>query len=142
MGLDDPTSKMSKSESAPGHAIGLLDSPDEVRAKLKRAATDSSREIRFDENRPGVNNLLVIYEAFTGQEREDIEARFEGKGYADLKNDLSDAVIEGIRPLQEKYRQIEKEPGHLYAMLKECADKVRPIADSTLRLVMERVGLG
>ena len=142
MGLDDPTSKMSKSETAHGHAIGLLDSPDEVRAKIRRAATDSSRIIEFDESRPGVNNLLVIYEAFTERKREDIEAHFEGKGYADLKRELSDVVIEGIRPLQERYHQIRKEPGYLDAMLKEGAGKVRPIADRTLRRVMDKVGLG
>ena len=142
MGLDDPTSKMSKSETAHGHAIGLLDSPDEVRAKIKRAATDSSRIIEFDESRPGVNNLLVIYEAFTERKRKDIEAYFEGKGYADLKRELSDVVIEGIRPLQERYHQIRKEPGYLDAMLKEGAGKVRPIADRTLRRVMDKVGLG
>lgn len=142
MGLDDPTSKMSKSVTTPGHAIGLLDSPDDVRAKFKRAATDSKREIVFDENRPGVNNLLAIYEAFTGEKRHEIESHFEGKGYADLKNELSDAVIEGLRPLQERYRRIEKEPGHLSSMLKEGADKVRPMADRMLRLVMEKVGLG
>ena len=144
MGLDDPTSKMSKSKSkdAHGHAIGVLDSPDEVRAKIKRAATDSSRIIEFDESRPGVNNLLVIYEAFTERKREDIEAHFEGKGYADLKRELSDVVIEGLRPLQERYHQIRKEPGYLDAMLKEGAGKVRPIADRTLRRVMDKVGLG
>ncbi len=142
MGLDDPTSKMSKSETGQGHAIDLLDSPDEIRGKIRRAATDSSRTIEFDESRPGVNNLLVIYEAFTERKREDIEAHFDGKGYADLKRELSDVVIEGLRPLQEKYREIRKEPGYLDAMLKEGADKVRPIADRTLRRVMDKVGLG
>ncbi len=142
MGLDDPTAKMSKSVDVPGHAIGLLDSPDEVRAKIRRAATDSSRVIEFDETRPGVNNLLVIYQAFTERKREDIEAHFEGKGYADLKRELSDVVIEGIRPLQERYHRIRKEPGYLDAMLKEGAVKVRPIADGTLRRVMDKVGLG
>lgn len=142
MGLDDPTSKMSKSEGAPGHAIGLLDDPDEIRAKFRRAATDSNRRIEFDDARAGVNNLLVIYQAFTGLSREEIEAQFDGKGYADLKDALSDVVIEGLRPLQEGYDQISKDPGYLDTVLRDGADKVRPIAERTLKLIMERVGLG
>ena len=104
MGLDDPTNKMSKSEEAPGHAVHLLDPPDVIRSKVMKATTDSLREIRFDEDRPGIYNLLVIYELFTGMSRSDIEARFEGKGYADLKRELGEAVVEGLRPLQSRYQ--------------------------------------
>jgi tryptophanyl-tRNA synthetase len=91
MGLEDPTKKMSKSEVGPGHIIYLLDSPDDIRAKIMRATTDSLREIRFDESRPGICNLLVIYELFTKLGRKEIEARFEGKGYVDLKRELAEA---------------------------------------------------
>jgi tryptophanyl-tRNA synthetase len=93
MGLDDATKKMSKSETNSGHAINLLDSPDAIRAKVMRATTDSQRGVHFDENRPGLYNLLVIYEIFTGLSRPDIEARFEGRGYADLKRELGGGAV-------------------------------------------------
>ena len=142
MGLDDPTQKMSKSEEQPGRAISLLDSPDDMRNKIMRATTDSLREIRFDENRPGVNNLLVIYEQFTGQGRKEIEARFEGKGYADLKRELAEVVVDGLSPMQTRYRDLTADPSHIERLLAEGAGKVRPIAEKTLALVKDRVGLG
>jgi len=142
MGLDDPTKKMSKSEDNPGHAINLLDSPDEIRAKIKRATTDSRREIRFDEKRPGIHNLLVIYEIFSGLSRAEIEARYEGKGYAHLKKDLGEVVVEGLKPLQSRYQELTAEPGHIDSLLAEGASRVRPLAEKTLALVKSRVGLG
>jgi tryptophanyl-tRNA synthetase len=142
MGLDDPTKKMSKSETAPNHAIGLLDTPDVIKAKLSRATTDSQRDIVFDENRPGVYNLLVIYEALTGMNKKEIEAHFAGKGYAALKKEIGEVVVEGLRPLQTRYKELTADPSYLDSLLKEGADKARPIADKTLKLVQERVGLG
>jgi len=142
MGLDDPTKKMSKSEDNPGHAINLLDSPDEIRAKIKRATTDSQREIRFDEKRPGIYNLLVIYELLSGLSRAEIEARYEGKGYAHLKKDLGEVVVEGLKPLQSRYRELTAEPGHIDSLLAAGASRVRPLAEKTLALVKSRVGLG
>jgi tryptophanyl-tRNA synthetase len=142
MGLDDPMKKMSKSETAPNHAIGLLDSPEVIKAKLSRATTDSQRDIVFDENRPGVYNLLVIYEAFTGQNKKEIEAHFAGKGYAALKKELGEAVVEGLRPLQTRYKELTADPAYIDSLLKKGADKARPIAEKTLKLVQERIGLG
>jgi len=142
MALDDPTQKMSKSEEQAGRVINLLDSPDDMRGKIMRATTDSLREIRFDENRPGVNNLLVIYEQFTGRGREEIEARFEGKGYVDLKRELAEVVVEGLRPVQARYRELTADPAHIDRLLAEGADKVRPTAEKTLALVREKVGIG
>lgn len=142
MGLDDPTSKMSKSEMNSGHAINLLDSPDEIRTKVMRATTDSLREIRFDENRPGIYNLLVIYELFTGLSRPDVEARFQGKGYADLKRELAEVIIDGLSPLQSRYRELMAEPTYLNSLLTESASKIRPLAEKTLNSVKDRVGIG
>lgn len=142
MGLDDPTRKMDKSETAPGHAINLLDPPDVIRSKLMRATTDSLKEIRFDGNRPGVYNLLVIYELFSGKSRQEIEAHFDGKGYAALKKELGDVVVEGLRPLQERYRKLTADPSHIDSILADGADRARPMAEKTLALVKERVGLG
>ena len=142
MGLDDPTGKMSKSESTSGHAINLLDSPDEIRSKVMRATTDSLREIRFDENRPGIYNLLTIYELFTGLSQADIEARFEGKGYSDLKQELAEVIVDSLSPLQTRYRELIADPTYLGSLLTEGASRVRPIAEKTLSLVKERAGLG
>lgn len=142
MSLEDPTQKMSKSETGSGSALYLLDSPDEIRAKVMRATTDSLREIRFDESRPGICNLLVIYELFTKLGREKIEARFEGKGYADFKKELAAVIIERLSPLQARYRELTADPTCIDALLAEGAAKVRPTAEKTLALVKERVGLG
>jgi tryptophanyl-tRNA synthetase len=142
MGLDDPTAKMSKSAEGSGHAINLLDPPDVIRAKIMRATTDSQREIRFDESRPGVNNLLVIYELFSELPRAEIEARFEGKGYADLKRELAEVVVGGLAPLQARYHKLVADPAQLDNLLAAGADRLRPVAESILARVKERVGLG
>ena len=142
MGLDDPTSKMSKSETRQGHAVALLDSPDDIRAKIMRATTDSLREIRFDESRPGIHNLLIIYEGFAELGRPDIEARFEGKGYADFKRELAEMIIEGLRPLQSRYRELTADPIHIDSLLTEGPSRLRPVAEKTLAIVKSKVGLG
>ena len=141
MGLDDPTKKMSKSDSASGHAINLLDKPDAIRNKISRATTDSLREIRFDEDRPGVSNLLVIYGLFTGDSRQDIESHFEGKGYSDLKRELAEVVIEGLAPLQKRYAELTANHTYIDSLLTEGADKARPLAEKTLARAKERIGL-
>ncbi len=142
MGLDDPTKKMSGSEMGAGHSIALLDPPEVIRAKIMRATTDSLKEIRFDENRPGIYNLLTIYHSFTGQSQNEIESKFEGKGYRDLKKELAEVVIEGLRPIQERYRELTAESGRIDAILKEGADKARPLANKMLAEVNKKVGLG
>ncbi len=142
MGLDDPTKKMSKSETNPGHAVQLLDPPDIIRGKIMRATTDSLREIRFDEARPGIYNLLVIYQLFTGEEKAVIEARFEGKGYGDFKKALADVVIEGLRPLQDRYRELTADPANIDSLLAAGASRARPMADKKLIEVKNKVGLG
>ena len=142
MGLDDPTSKMSKSEERPGHAVHLLDPPDAIRSKIMKATTDSLREIRFDESRPGIYNLLVIYELLTKRSRPDIEARFEGKGYSDFKRELAEVTIEELRPLQSRYQKLMADPTYIDSLLAEGASKARPMAENTLNLVKDKVGLG
>jgi len=142
MGLENPTKKMSKSEGGEGNTINLLDSPDEIRSKIKRATTDSFREIRFDESRHGIHNLLVIHELFTGEKRGDIETRFEGKGYADLKNELAEVVVEGLRPVQSRYKELTEDPEHMDTLLSKAADRIRPTADRVLTKVKERIGIG
>jgi len=142
MGLDDPTKKMSKSETSPGHAVLMLDSPDDIRAKVIRATTDSQREIRFDENRPGIYNLLVIYESFAKKSRDEIEAMYEGKGYAVFKKELAEVIVEGIRPVQTRYKELTADPTYIDSLLAKSAERLRPIAQKTLNLVKERMGIG
>jgi tryptophanyl-tRNA synthetase len=142
MGLDDPTKKMSKSETASGHAIDLLDTPDAIRAKIMRATTDSLKEIRFDASRPGIFNLLTIYHLFSRRSQKDIEAQFEGKGYSDFKEELAEVVIEGLRPLQERYRELTADPTHIDSILADSANRARPIAEKVLAEAKRKVGLG
>ena len=142
MGLDEPTKKMSKSEAQPYHAIYVLDTPDTIQTKIMRATTDSLREIRFDAGRPGLYNLLVIYELFTGHSRPEIEARFAGKGYADFKRELAEVIIEGLRPLQARYRDFATDPASLDALLTAGAARMRPIAEQKLTAAKNHVGLG
>jgi len=142
MGLDDPTKKMSKSEDSRVHAIHLLDSPDDIQSIVMKATTDSLKEIRFDERRPGIYNLLVLYELFSNVQRTEIEARFEGKGYADLKRELSEIIIEGLRPLQSRYRELTDDPSYIESVLSEGALRIRPRAEKVLTQVKTLMGLG
>ncbi len=142
MGLDNPLKKMSKSEDEYGHAIYLLDSPEDIRSKIMKATTDSLREIRFDEDRPGINNLLVIYELFTKEKREAIEARFSGKGYIHLKRELSEIIIERLKPIRSQFRVFMEDSNYMNNVLIEGSEKIRPIAQAVLRSVKDRVGIG
>jgi len=139
--LDDPSKKMSKSDANPGHAVNLLDSTDAIRSKIMKATTDSKREICFDEKRPGIYNLLVIYELFSKMSRKEITARFEGKGYAQFKNELAEAIIEGLRPLQLRYRELTADPHYLDSLLAEGSARVKPVAEKTLSAVQKAIGL-
>ncbi len=139
MSLDDPTKKMSKSE--PNSYVSLIDPPEVIRKKLARATTDSERLIRFDENRPGVFNLLSIYELLTGQTRQAIEAHFEGQGYKELKSEVGEALIAELEPIQRRYHELMSDPAQLDAILDDGAARVRPLAQKTLHEVMTRMGL-
>jgi tryptophanyl-tRNA synthetase len=142
MGLDDPTKKMSKSETGQGHAINILDAPDEITKKIKRATTDSLRDIVFDEKRPGVYNLLTIYELLSGMKRDEIVAHFAGKGYGILKQELAELVVEKLKPLQQKYREVTSDPAYIDNILNTGVEKVRPIAEKVVKAVKDKVGLG
>lgn len=141
MGLSNPEKKMSKSEEKKEDSIFLLDTPDQIRAKVKRATTDSLREIRFDEKRPGINNLLTIFQLLTGKERGEIENSFEGKSYKDLKEQLAEVVIETLHPLQERYHELTGEKGHLEAMLARGAERAEAHAENKLQQIYKKIGL-
>ncbi|HYH85745.1 MAG TPA: tryptophan--tRNA ligase [Pyrinomonadaceae bacterium] len=137
--LDDASKKMSKSDENVNGSIMLADDADTIRRKFKRAVTDSGTEIRFDASRPAITNLLTVYQLLTGKPPEEIEAHFEGKGYAHLKSELAEATIEFLRPFQERMRAISDE--ELHEILSEGAEKARVIARETLRAVRERMGI-
>jgi tryptophanyl-tRNA synthetase len=139
MSLADPSKKMSKSDENDHSRIGLLDDADAIRRKFKRAVTDSGTEIRFDEARPAITNLLTIYQLLTGKTADETEANFEGKGYAQLKSELADATIEFLRPFQERARSISDE--ELRRVFAEGRERARAIASATVAEVKRRVGL-
>lgn len=144
MGLDDPSTKMSKSvgEQVAGHAIGLLDPPEVIRKAIMRAVTDSGSEVRFDQASPGVLNLLTLLEVLSGESRSVIESRYTGRGYGYLKKDVAEVVIASLAPIQERWQQIMTDTGHLDAVLDTGAERARSIASSVLDRVKEAVGLG
>ena len=119
-----------------------LMAPEVIRKKISRATTDSLKSIQFDESRPAINNLLVLYEACSGMDRKSIEAHFEGKGYGDFKKDLADVIIARLEPIQKKYRELTSDKEYIKTLLRTSADTLSPIADKTVSSVKKKVGLG
>jgi len=139
MSLSDPKKKMSKSDDDPAGCVMLLDDADSIQRKFKRAVTDSGTEIRFDNTRPAITNLLTIFQLLTSQSPDEIESHFADKGYAQLKQELAEITIEFLRPLREKVESIsEKELG---ATLEQGKHKAQGIAQATLEAVMARLGI-
>ena len=141
MALDDPAKKMSKSAGSEASYIALLDTPDVIRRKIKRAVTDSGTEVRPGPDKPALSNLLEIYRIFSGETEEAIVERFAGKGYADFKADLADVVVDGLTPLQARVRELEADRGFVFGVLKDGAERAEAIAGRTMQRVRERVGL-
>jgi tryptophanyl-tRNA synthetase len=139
MSLDDPAKKMSKSDDNPNSAVLLLDDAEAVRRKFKRAVTDSGTEIRFDETRPAITNLLTIYRLLTGKSPEEIESNFAGKGYGQLKAELADVTIEFLTPFQERVRGISDE--QLDHVLASGSERARELSRTTLDEAKARMGL-
>ncbi len=139
MGLDDPKVKMSKSHQGANHAIFLLDEPDIIVKKIKKAATDSTGVIAFDEKREGIFNLLNIYMLLSDESPENIEERFKNKGYGDFKKELAEVVIQSLKPIQEKYKEISDD--EVKAILNGGAKKARPLARATYQKAKELMGL-
>ncbi|NHB33769.1 tryptophan--tRNA ligase [Helicobacter pylori] len=139
MGLDDPKVKMSKSHQGANHAIFLLDEPDIIVKKIKKAATDSIGVIEFDETREGVFNLLNIYMLLSNESPEKIEERFKNKGYRDFKKELAEVVIQALKPIQERYQEISDD--EVKAVLNCGVEKARPLARATYQKAKELMGL-
>jgi tryptophanyl-tRNA synthetase len=141
MGLQEPTSKMSKSGDAETDAIYLLDPPDVITRKIKRAVTDLGNEIRFDiPNKPGVSNLMSILGAIRGESFDSIAQRYVGKGYGHLKTEVADAVVESLAPVQARYHEIRADTEGLRRVLRDGAQRASAKADATLKRVHEALG--
>ena len=140
MSLQEPDKKMSKSDSNDNAKIMLNDSPDAIMRKFKRAVTDSEAKVCVGENKAGINNLIGIYSAVTGKTADEITAEFEGKGYGDFKTKVGEAVVEELRPVQEKFNMYISDKAQLETIYKEGAEKAAWMANRTLSKVMKKVG--
>jgi tryptophanyl-tRNA synthetase len=143
MGLQDPTAKMSKSNEAETDAVYLLDPVDTIARKIKRAVTDmdASMGVRYDiENKPGISNLMSMLSATTGESFESIVQTYDGKGYGKFKQAVADAVVECLKPVQEKYREVRADTAGLRRVLKAGAEAASARADLTLARVHEVLG--
>ena len=145
MDLLNPTSKMSKSDDVGNGRVCLMDAPEDIMRKFKRAVTDSDTDehcVRYDlENKPGVANLMQIYASCTGRGFEAIENEFTGKGYGAFKLAVGEAVVETLRPIREQAQLLMKDKGYLEDLCKTGAEKASYIANKTLRKVYKKVGL-
>ena len=141
MSLQNPTSKMSKSDEDTNASIYLMDDPDAIIRKFKRAVTDSDSCVRFDQDvKPGISNLMNIYGAITGQTMEEIQAEFEGKGYGDFKMRVGEAVVEELRPLQTRFKELSNDKAYIDSIIKKNAETANYLATKTLRKVQKKVG--
>ena len=140
MDLQDPSSKMSASAASQQGVLRLADEPDVLRKKIRSAVTDSGREIVARDDKPEISNLLTIMSVATGRDVSALEAGYEGKGYRDFKGDLAEAVIEFLRPIQERYTALRGDPAELARQLEIGAGKAQAVAAKTLQTVYERVG--
>lgn len=141
MSLQDPSKKMSKSDENVNGSIYLMDDPDTIVRKCRRAVTDSESEVRYSEQKPGVSNLLEIYSSCLGKSMEEAEKDFAGKGYGDFKMAVAEAVISVLKPLQEEYSRLQKEKDYIDSLIKENDEKAAYFANKTLRKVKKKLGL-
>ena len=141
MSLAEPTQKMSKSDENENAVVRILDAPDAIMRKFKRAVTDSDSSIIYDpENKPGVSNLLTIYSCFSGKTIEEAEREFDGRGYGDFKTAVGQVCCEKLIPVQEEYRRILADKAYLEEVMKKGADEASYYARKTLSKVRRKLG--
>ena len=142
MGLQDPTSKMSKSSTLPNDTILLIDTPEEIMKKVKKAVTDSEGIVKYDEkNKPGISNLMEIYGIITNKSMEEIEKEFEGQGYGTFKVAVAEAIIKELEPFRNKYNELMANPTLLEEIYNKGAKKASEVASKTLKDVYEKIGI-
>lgn len=140
MSLQDPSKKMSKSDENTNASIYLMDDADTIIRKFKRAVTDSEAAVRYREEQPGIRNLIDIYCACTGKTPEETEKEFDGKGYGEFKLAVGEAVVDVLKPVQERFGELLKDKGYIDGIIKENAEKADYYAAKTLRKVQKKVG--
>lgn len=140
MSLQDPARKMSKSDENPNGSIYLMDDPDTIMRKCKRAVTDSEASVRYRDEQPGVKNLIDIYCACTNKTPEEVEKEFDGKGYGDFKMAVGESVVSVLKPIQERFEQLLKDKAYIDGVIKENGEKANYYALKTLRKVQKKVG--
>lgn len=140
MSLQDPTKKMSKSDDNANASIYLMDDADTVMRKCKRAMTDSLGQIAYNDDQPGIKNLIDIYSACTGKSANEVVAEFDGRGYGDFKMGVGETVADILRPLQEEVARLEKDKAYIDSVIKNNAEKANYYATKTLRKVQKKVG--
>jgi tryptophanyl-tRNA synthetase len=140
--LQEPTAKMSKSSGSVAGVLELMDTPEANAKKIKSAATDTGREVKFDEKeKPGISNLLTIHSSLSGTSIADLEKQFDGKGYGDFKGTVAEVVVEHFRPIRAKALELLEDEKHLIDLLHEGAAKARAVAAETLRNTYKNLGL-
>ena len=140
MSLQDPSKKMSKSDENTNASIYLMDDPDTIIRKFKRAVTDSEGQIVYREEQPGIRNLIDIYSACTGKTPEQVEAEFAGKGYGEFKMAVGEAVVDVLKPLQDRFHDLSQNKDYIDSVIKNNAEKASYYANKTLRKVQKKVG--
>ncbi|PXV96216.1 tryptophanyl-tRNA synthetase [Lachnotalea glycerini] len=140
MSLQEPSKKMSKSDENPNGSIYLTDEPDAIIRKFKRAVTDSGSDVIYSEDKPGIKNLIDIYCAITGKETKEVEKEFDGKGYGDFKLAVGETVMDCLKPIQDKQKELLKDKQYIDGVIKNNAEKANYFATKTLRKVQRKVG--
>ena len=140
--LQDPTSKMSKSSESTAGVLEIMDAPEVNIKKIKSAATDTGREVKFDEKeKPGISNLLTIHSSLSGKSIAEIENEFTGKGYGDFKAEVAEVVVEYLRPIRDHALELLKDEAHLLTLLHRGGEKAQKTAASTLDMAYKNLGL-
>lgn len=140
MDLQDPTKKMSKSSDNPNSYIFIMDTPEVIRKKISRAVTDSLGTVKYSDDQPGVKNLMTILSVIKGITFEEIERKYEGQGYAQFKQDVAEAIVEELSPIQEKVKELTSNKEYLESIYKKGAERANYIANKTLRKMQKKIG--
>ncbi|HEY8278529.1 MAG TPA: tryptophan--tRNA ligase [Bdellovibrionota bacterium] len=140
MALQEPTRKMDKSDPNAANTVFLLDDPKAIEKKIKSATTDSGSEVKFDESKPGISNLLTIHSVMSGKPIPELEAHFTGKMYGHVKVELAGLVVEKLRPVREKYEQLMKDQSYLQSVMKKNGERAHQHAAQTLARVYDKLG--
>lgn len=140
MSLQDPTKKMSKSDENLNASIYLMDDPDTIIRKFKRAVTDSEACVRYSDEQPGIKNLIDIYSVCTDKTPEEVEREFDGKGYGDFKMAVGESVVSVLKPVQDRFAELSKDKAYIDSIIKENGEKANYYATKTLRKVQKKVG--